>query len=257
MRLSVCVYGSSSRNTPEAYKAAARTLGAALAERDHLCINGAGAEGVMGALNEACKAAGGRVRGVCHKMFVDGPITALFDGLELIQTEGDGLTERKRGLAEGADCFIALPGGPGTWDELWEVACARQLGVGRTGPVCLVNTNGYYDGFVTQLARAHADQLLHRPPEDFLFICAEPLEALLYCEAHAGEQITAASGEHPVGERTEPASAQASAAPTAAGAAAAPVPDPMMEFMTPPDPVVSCEGYDGQEHATAPARLMR
>ena len=63
----------------------------------------------MGALNEACKAAGGRVRGVCHKMFVDGPITALFQGLELIQTEGDGLTERKRGLAEGADCFIALP----------------------------------------------------------------------------------------------------------------------------------------------------
>jgi hypothetical protein len=85
MPLSVCVYGSSSRSTPEAYKAAARTLGAALAERDHLCINGAGAEGAMGALNEACKAAGGRVRGVCHKMFVDGPITALFEGLELIQ----------------------------------------------------------------------------------------------------------------------------------------------------------------------------
>ena len=254
MRLSVCVYGSSSRSTPEAYKAAARTLGAALAERDHLCINGAGAEGVMGALNEACKAAGGRVRGVCHKMFVDGPITALFDGLELIQTEGDGLTERKRGLAEGADCFIALPGGPGTWDELWEVACARQLGVGRTGPVCLVNTNGYYDGFVTQLARAHADQLLHRPPEEFLFICAEPLEALLYCEAHAGEQTTAASGEHPVGERAEPSPAPASAAPTAAAPVAV-LPDPVLEFV--PDPVVSCEGYDGQEHATAPARLMR
>ena len=135
------------------------------------------------------------------------------------------------------------------------MACARQLGVGRTGPVCLVNTNGYYDGFVTQLARAHADQLLHRPPEEFLFICAEPLEALLYCEAHAGEHTSAASGEHPVGERTEPSPAQASAAPTAAGAAAAAVPDPMLEFV--PDRVVSCEGYDGQEHATAPARLMR
>ena len=158
--LSVCVYGSSSRHTPEAYKAAARTLGAALAKRGHLCINGAGAQGVMGALNASCKAAGGRVRGVCHKMFVDGPITALFDGLELIQTEGDGLTERKQALAEGADCFIALPGGPGTWDELWEVACARQLGVGRSGPICLVNTDGYYDGFVTQLERAHADRLL-------------------------------------------------------------------------------------------------
>ena len=129
MSLSVCVYGSSSRSTPEAYKAAARTLGAALAERGHLCINGAGAEGVMGALNEACKAAGGRVRGVCHKMFVDGPITALFDGLELIQTEGDGLTERKRGLIDGADCFIALPGGPGTWDEV------RMLHLANSNPV--------------------------------------------------------------------------------------------------------------------------
>ena len=78
---------------------------------------------------------------------------------------------------------------------------------------------------------------------------------MLYCEAHAGEQTTAASGEHPVGERTEPSPARASAAPTAAGAAAAPVPDPMLGFV--PDPVVSCEGYDGQEHATAPARLMR
>ena len=106
-----------------------------------------------------------------------------------------------------------------------------------------------------QLARAHADQMLHRPPEDFLFICAEPLEALSWCEEHAGEQTTAASEEHPVGEHTESSSAPASAGPAAAGTAAAPVPDPMLAFL--PDPVVSCEGYDGLEHATAPARLMR
>ena len=99
-----------------------------------------------------------------------------------------------------------------------------------------------------QLARAHADQLLHRPPGEFLFVCAEPLEALAWCEEHAGEHTAAASGEHPVGERTEPS-------PASAAVATAPVPDPFLEFV--PDPVLSCEGYDGLEHATVAARLMR
>ena len=185
-------------------------LGAELARRGHCCINGAGAHGVMGALNESCKRSGGRVRGVCHEMFVDGEITALFEGMELVQVSGAGLVERKAGLVKGADCFLALPGGPGTWDELWEVACARQLGIGRVGPTVLVNVQGYYEGFVLQLHRAHADGLLHKPPDEFLKVVDDPITALDYCEAHAGEAVSRAAvvvggAERGVGPGTTPA----------------------------------------------------
>ena len=124
-QLNICVYGSSSRLTPDAYMDAARDLGKLLSLKGHLCINGGGANGVMGALNESVKANSGRCRGVCHEMFVDGQITELFEGMELVITKGTNLHARKAALAEGSDCFIALPGGPGTWDELWEAGCAR------------------------------------------------------------------------------------------------------------------------------------
>ena len=93
-------------------------LGNELARRDHICVNGAGAHGVMGALNRAARTAGGKVIGVCHRMFVDGEIQDLFEGFELVLTGGEGLEERKRALAVRADCFIALPGGPGTCERL-------------------------------------------------------------------------------------------------------------------------------------------
>ena len=100
--MNVCVYGSSSCRTPERYLAAARDLGALLARRGDLCINGAGANGVMGALNSAIRKAGGRVRGVCHERFVDGAIDALFTGaagMELVVARGTDLSSRKRALA--------------------------------------------------------------------------------------------------------------------------------------------------------------
>ena len=126
MPLSICVYGSSSKQTPTAYLDAATTLAHELAKRGHTCVNGAGAHGVMGALNRASRAEGGRTIGVCHKMFVDGDITELFDGMELVLTGGDDLVERKAKLVERSDCFIALPGGPGT--------CAPQSPVAHTTP---------------------------------------------------------------------------------------------------------------------------
>mmetsp|Transcript_46630 Transcript_46630/g.77107 ORF Transcript_46630/g.77107 Transcript_46630/m.77107 type:complete len:244 (-) Transcript_46630:36-767(-) len=187
----VCVYGSSSTHTPEAYLEAARELGTLLVQQDHLCINGAGANGVMGALNASIKAAGGNVRGVCHRMFVDGQITDLFSGLELEVTDGKDLHQRKLALSRDADCFIALPGGPGTWDELWEVACARQLGIGATAPVCLLNTDDYYAGFILQLQRAHIDRLLHKPVDEILHVASTPVAALEWCSQHVGSPLEA------------------------------------------------------------------
>ena len=68
------------------------------------------------------------------------------EGFTLHRTSGDGLQERKQLLAQDAQGFIALPGGPGTWDELWEVACEEALGMRPISrPVVLVNTDNYYE----------------------------------------------------------------------------------------------------------------
>jgi predicted Rossmann-fold nucleotide-binding protein len=62
-----------------------------------------------------------------------------------VVTEGNNLQERKRLLWETCDAIIALPGGTGTYDELWEVACHNSVGFGKI-PICVMNINGFYDG---------------------------------------------------------------------------------------------------------------
>jgi predicted Rossmann-fold nucleotide-binding protein len=86
---------------------------------------------------------------------------------EMLVARGKDLQERKRLLVENADALIVLPGGPGTWDELWEMACARNIGL-TSLPIVCVNTNGYYGSFLKMLERAYQDQLTKLRPEEIL-----------------------------------------------------------------------------------------
>ncbi len=177
----------------------------------------------MGAVNEGALGSGGEVTAVLHKMWMeseggtDGTLTdddlrsMAADGavLDVQVATGPTLTERKDMLAADADCFIALPGGCGTFEEVWEIVCQRQLALpppatpggqrGR-GPVCLVNTDGFYDGFVAMVDRASADGMLHwRGSDDagnlLLHAVATPAEALEYCvKAVAAERAAGGSG---------------------------------------------------------------
>jgi len=136
----------------------------------------------MGALNRGCLAAHGRVIGVIHERMVDGAIVEMSEaeGFELQVATGETLQERKQLLSDPAQGFIALPGGPGTWDELWEVACMEALGLlAVSRPVVLVNTENYYEGFAIQLERAHKDGILHNHPDSFMKIASSPQEAML------------------------------------------------------------------------------
>ncbi|CAN0089150.1 unnamed protein product, partial [Heterosigma akashiwo] len=157
--VNVCVYASASPKTPSAYLDAATELGRLLAKDGHLCINGAGKTGGMGALNDGVIQSQGKVRGVIlNKFVVD---NNEHDGIkDLVVVGGNDLQERKAKLVEDADCIIALPGGTGTWDELWEAVCLNGIGL-RRRPVCCVNIDGYYDGFLKMLDRASRDGLLH------------------------------------------------------------------------------------------------
>lgn len=132
--------------------------------------------------------------GVIHKMFVEeGKGSDWVEGCHpvfqrgrdknahLIVVGGDDLQERKKTLVKDADALIVLPGGPGTFDELWEMACAKQIGFIQMPIVC-VNVNGYYDAFRDILERAYRDQFLYRSPSDILHFENTSQDAVDYIE---------------------------------------------------------------------------
>lgn len=177
----ICVYASSSQQTSPAFVAQGRKLGRIIAEHGHVLINGGGKFGGMGALNEGCRAAGGKIECVIHEMFcVD---EGEFEGSdELIICRGDDLGERKRALATRCDAIIVLPGGLGTIDEMFDAAALCQLGMKNARPVVAVNVDGYYDATFLQLERALQEGLLSKPPADVLASVPDVDAAILWCE---------------------------------------------------------------------------
>ena len=104
-----------------------------------------------------------------HAALRQGPNNSQEDGpiREMLVAGGTDLQERKRLLVDNADGLIVLPGGPGTWDELWEMACARNIGL-TTLPIVCVNVNGYYDPFAVMLERAWNDKLTKLKPQEIV-----------------------------------------------------------------------------------------
>ncbi len=199
--LRVCCYGSSSKHTKEIYIAEAQSLGYILGKRDHICVNGAGATGCMGAMNQGVLEADGSVVGVIHKMFVSENENKGRSGWvegchsvfrnnkksKLIIVGGDDLQERKRMLVKNADALIILPGGPGTFDELWEMVCSKQIGLIDI-PICCVNVDGYYDSFSQMLKRAKTDRFLYKNPGELLCFVESSAEAIEYIEKVTGSK---------------------------------------------------------------------
>ena len=168
------VYGSSSPRTPERYLAAARELGRLAAAEGRRLRTGAGKDGCMGAVTDGALAAGGSVDGVILRLFHD---QGLAHGRLASLAIAEDMRTRKRLLADGADACIALPGGPGTWEELWEFAVQRQIGAVRT-PFVAIDIDGHYAPFRQMLARAADDGLLYGPSEELLLFADGPREAL-------------------------------------------------------------------------------
>ena len=189
----VCVYGSSSARSPKPYLDAAAEVGEILCSRNHVCINGGGSFGCMGAVNDAMHARKGRVVACIHEMWADANEQVLQPCEEIIVVGGDNLAARKRGLNDSADAFIVLPGGPGTWDELWEVVSEVQIGIGagrRQCPVVLLNVGGYYDGFVAQMKRAYQDGIMYKAPSEVLHVVETAKDAVDSIERAASEAKT-------------------------------------------------------------------
>ncbi|HWX80857.1 MAG TPA: TIGR00730 family Rossman fold protein [Steroidobacteraceae bacterium] len=137
----ICIFCGSSPGENSVYEQAAQSIGRLLPRRGIELVYGGGNVGLMGALANACLEAGGRVIGVIPQSLVDKEVA--HTGLTELRVVGS-MHERKFLMAELSDAFIALPGGYGTWEELFEMLTWSQLKIHRK--ICaILNVNGYYD----------------------------------------------------------------------------------------------------------------
>ena len=147
---SIAVYCGSRPGTEPAHTAAASEVGTWIGSRGGQLVYGGGKTGLMGSVARACAQAGGRVLGVMPQALVAREV-ANTDCDELVVVET--MHQRKAIMAERSDAFVAMAGGIGTFEELFEIWTWRQLGY-HNKPVGLLNINGYYDGLNTFIQTA-------------------------------------------------------------------------------------------------------
>lgn len=147
---SVCVYGGSSPTVDPSYLEQANLLGRLCGEMGIEVVSGGGSCGMMGALIDGCRSAGGHATGVLPEFMVEKGWNHP-DLSEMVTTPD--MHSRKRRMVRDAAWAVVLPGGIGTFDELCEIITWRQLGL-FGGEVIIANINGYYDPFFALLAKA-------------------------------------------------------------------------------------------------------
>jgi uncharacterized protein (TIGR00730 family) len=170
----VCLFCGANVGSRPAYAAAARTIGAQLAQAGVALVYGGGSVGLMTVAADAALAAGGEVIGVITRELMAREVGHRgLTRLHVVET----MHERKAMMAELADAFVTLPGGYGTLDELCEMLTWDQLGI-HAKPVVLVNADGFFDGFRAQLDRAVHDRLLTPANRAMLIVVDDARDAL-------------------------------------------------------------------------------
>src|SRR5215468_10240389 len=166
----VCVYCSSSDRTPPVYLEAAARLGRLLAEAGISIVYGGSSLGSMGRMASAALEAGGKVTGILPKFMdeLEWGNRALTE-LRIV----DDMHERKRIMLELSDAVIALPGGCGTLEELFEAITWKRLGL-YFGPVLLINVNGFYDPCIALLDRTVKEGFMNPKHREMWDVVARP-----------------------------------------------------------------------------------
>ena len=171
---SIGVFCGSNTGAGAAYAAAARALARAIAGRHLRLVYGGGSIGLMGVLGEAALAAGGHVIGVTPRRLLEKEVVLRgLTELRVVET----MLERKALMAELSDGFIALPGGLGTLDELFEMLTWSQLGLHRK-PCALLDVDGYYNSLTTFLDHAVAQRFI-TPQHRAMLVVERDAEAVL------------------------------------------------------------------------------
>jgi hypothetical protein len=161
------------------YAETAATLGRAIAERGLTLVYGGAHVGLMGVVADAALAAGGRVVGVIPTSLVNRELAhTRVQDLRIVAS----MHERKNLMAALSDAFIALPGGVGTLDELFEMLTWTQLGF-HAKPSVLLDVDGYFDPLVSFVDRAVAEGFVQRSCRDSLLVETDVYRAIDRCAA--------------------------------------------------------------------------
>lgn len=171
---SVCVYCGSRSGSDSLYTLAARQTGQAIGQRGWQLVYGGGRVGLMGSVADAVLASGGRAVGVIPQKLREREVG--HTGLSEIHIV-DTMHQRKQMMAERADVFLALPGGIGTLEELFEVWTWRQIGY-HDQPIGLLNVGGFYDGLLAFLRHAVSSGFLEQAQLDKLHVGTDADELL-------------------------------------------------------------------------------
>ena len=171
---SVCVYCASRMGETPAFVEAAREVGRWIGSNGGQLVYGGGNNGLMGVVADATLASGGRVIGVIPQALVEKEWAKL-DCTELHVV--DTMHDRKRMMAERADAFLALPGGIGTFEELFEVWTWRQLGY-HDKPIGLLDSGGYYGPLLSFLRSSVGHGFMNEWQMDLLRVDSDPARLL-------------------------------------------------------------------------------
>ena len=182
----ICVFCASNPGHNPAYLALARTLGVLMAERKHTVVFGGGRVGLMGALADAALGAGGEVIGVMpHALVQREAAHRQLTKLYIVDT----MHERKAMLAELSDGFIAMPGGIGTLEELFETWTWGHLGV-HTKPIALLDVADYWKSLVVFLDHMGQEGFMRPNTRELLLIDTDAPRLLDQMRTYVAPPVT-------------------------------------------------------------------
>ncbi len=177
---SICLFCGASPGTNPLYRNAAAQFGTTLAKNNICLVYGGGRVGLMGVAADACLANGGEVIGVIPRMLMEKEVGHTgVTKMHVVET----MHERKALMTVISDGFIALPGGFGTLDELFESLTWQQLAY-HTKPIGLLNVGGFFDGLIQFLDHARDERFLRELHRDSLQVDAD-LDALIEKMRHS------------------------------------------------------------------------
>lgn len=177
---SIAVFCGSSKGNNPIYSKIVTQLGYLIAQKSYTLVYGGSALGLMHYIAEAVLEKNGNVIGVIPTFFPE-EIIYMKELPELILV--DTMAERKQKMLSISDAFIALPGGYGTFDELFEMLALSQLEVHKK-PIGLLNINGYYNPFLAQLDIMVSEGFMSKVHKKILYVANAPEELLNCLEKH-------------------------------------------------------------------------
>jgi len=170
----VCVFCASSRQTDSIFQDSAYRLGTILAKNSIKIVYGGGSVGLMGHLAEGALSKGGTVIGVIPRFMFD--LEWGHQGITELKIVKD-MAERKKLVMEGSDAVIALPGGCGTFEELFEALTLKRLGF-YLNPIILVNVKGFYNSLIIQLEHCVKEKFMDLRHQSMWSVVDHPEEVL-------------------------------------------------------------------------------